>query len=299
MENINDTIIEYDLKLPENTYHQFCKNIYSQNGEDGILEQIFAELSIEKGLFCEFGATDGIFSSNTLNLFLKGWSGMLIEGDENKYKSLVNNFEKFKNVILVNKYIDNEYDTENSLNTILKKYNFPDDFDLLSIDIDCNDYYVWKNLLDFEPKVVIIEVNSYRDPLCIEYPKHKAYQETFDILEEWKPDRIKVGTSYLAMVKLGLDKNYIPISFTGNIIFVHKKYIDKLIKFPYIISTDPYNYLYLYTNLSLWENKWYTNTGLILNTAIRNYYKTFKNTNIDLEWVLNHMKEHDKNVWDY
>ena len=55
MGNIKITII--------NTYHKYCKNVHSQNGEDGIIEQLLKELNIKTGTFCEFGASDGINSS--------------------------------------------------------------------------------------------------------------------------------------------------------------------------------------------------------------------------------------------
>jgi hypothetical protein len=58
---INDRAYLYEQELPQNTYHQFCKNVYSQNGEDGIIEQLFKELKINNPICCEFGASDGIF----------------------------------------------------------------------------------------------------------------------------------------------------------------------------------------------------------------------------------------------
>jgi hypothetical protein len=101
------------------------------------------------------------------------------------------------------------------------------------------------------------------------------------------------------MVQLGIDKGYIPISFTGNIIFVSNNIINRLTDIPYIISNNPYDYLYLYTNLCMWNNTWHTNTCLIFNTAIRNYYITFKNKKFDYDWIYNNIKEYGDNIWNY
>lgn len=285
---MNDHPVLYKGEIPTGTYHQFCRNVYSQNGEDGILKQIFKELNIDKGYFCEFGASDGIKSSNTLNLMKKGWNGVLIEGNPQSFQQLQRNIPSGAvsvqsmtgTAILINKFICNESGQENSLDTILKSCNSPYDLDLLSIDIDRNDYYVWQNLDPiFQPKVVIIEVNSYRDPICEEYPHQSGYAGRDDPLRSWKPSRICEGTSFLPMIKLGLEKGYIPVSFTGNIIFVHKDYIDLLKEFPYKISDDPYDYIDLYTELSMWDNTWYTNPCLIYNTILRNSYIIDKRIN--------------------
>ena len=71
-------------------YEQYNKNIYSQNGEDGIIEELLHRLDISSGWVCEFGAWDGINLSNTFNLVKnKNFSAVYIEGDKNKYVDLL------------------------------------------------------------------------------------------------------------------------------------------------------------------------------------------------------------------
>ena len=65
-------------------YKTYSKNIYSQNGEDGIVEELLKRLNINNGWVCEFGAWDGINLSNTFNLVKKGFDAVFIEGDVNK-----------------------------------------------------------------------------------------------------------------------------------------------------------------------------------------------------------------------
>ena len=73
-----------------NFYEQYNYNIYSQNGEDGVIEELLNRLNITNGWVCEFGAWDGIHLSNTFNLIKnKSFNAVLIEGDKNKYIDLL------------------------------------------------------------------------------------------------------------------------------------------------------------------------------------------------------------------
>jgi len=296
-DNINDSRIVYNGNIPKNTYHQYCKNYYSQNGEDGIIEQLLKELNItENGYSCEFGASDGVFSSNTHYLIKnKNYNGLFIENNNALFNKLKETYSDNTKVSCYNETV-----TGDNLKKFLKLSNFPSDFDLLSIDIDSYDYEIWEKFDEYTPKIVIIEANSYRDPL-IEETNNKPtrdYERSVDPLNKYFKSRIAVGSSFMSLIKLGLSKNYIPVSFTGNIIFVHNSVINQIKNFPYIISNNPYDYLPLYTNLVMWDDKWYTNTLLIFNTSIRNYFLKFKNV-IGFDWVYENMIEYNYSVWDY
>ncbi|MDR3645990.1 MAG: hypothetical protein P4L22_00430 [Candidatus Babeliales bacterium] len=281
----SDDSFDYKFDLPENTYHKYCKNVYSQNGEDGILEQILKELEINNGTFCEFGASNGITSSNTYNLIKNhNFSGMAIELDQSLYQKCVETYKNFPNVQVFHGGVFYN-DLNNDLNSWLKKGNLPYDLDVLSIDIDYDDYFVWKNLTEFSPKIVIIETNPYRDPVFEELPGKPSSEYNIDLLKQWHPARIAAGCSFISAITLGLNKGYIPVSYTGNITFVRKDLVTKLHEFPYTISDNPYDYITLYTHLCLWGDKWKTNTGLILNIAIRDYYLKFNKKFIDLDWL--------------
>ena len=130
--NIPSNVISIPLlpnskeKLRYNIFSTFAKNIYSQNGEDGIIEELLKRLNIQGGWACEFGAWDGIFLSNCYNLILnKSFKGLLIEGNEKRFIVLKKNLEK-KNVILVNKYV--AFEGPNSVDNILESNNFNIDF---------------------------------------------------------------------------------------------------------------------------------------------------------------------------
>jgi hypothetical protein len=286
-----DLRFEYRSAMPQGTYHQYCKNIYSQNGEDGVIAQLFKELQITKGTFCEFGAADGIRSSNTYQLIREhGFCGMAIESEYSSYLQCVKNYSAFPEVQVFHGlvlYNDPQYD----LNAWLKKGGLAHDFDLLSIDIDSDDYYVWENLTDFAPKVVIFETNPYRDPIYDELPGIASQEYNIDPLKQWHPSRVAIGCSFISAIKLGLKKGYVPVAYTGNLTFVRKDLIHQLKQFPYLLSEDPYDYIGLYTHLVLWQNQWYTNTGLILNAAIRDYYLEFHKKEIDPSWLNKRMHQ--------
>ena len=80
--------------MVENQYYfKYAKNIFSQNGDDGIIEKIFEHLKINDGVVVEFGAWDGIYLSNVYNLWKnKNFSALLIESDEGKANEMLGMF---------------------------------------------------------------------------------------------------------------------------------------------------------------------------------------------------------------
>lgn len=188
------------------------KKIFSQKGEDGIIEKIFDELKIKNGHCVELGAWDGVKYSNVYHLIKnKNWSATMIEADEEKYGELVENMEEF-NVKSVKKMVTLEED--NNLNNILKSCDVNKDFDLLSLDLDGCDYWIWHDL-KFEPKVVIVEYNSnWEKDVTIKYdPKHF-----------WDGTQY-YGASGSALNKLAESKGYELIAHVpnANLIFIKKE----------------------------------------------------------------------------
>lgn len=84
----------------------YRKNIYSQNGEDGILTEIIRRLKINNaGWVCEFGAWDGKHLSNTFALVEKGWEAVYIEGDPGKYTDLLDTAKIYDNIIPIQEFV--------------------------------------------------------------------------------------------------------------------------------------------------------------------------------------------------
>lgn len=184
---------------------KYSKDIYSQNGEDGIINFILDKIKPnEPGFFVEFGGWDGKHLSNTYQLAEKGWSGLYIESDTERHKECIENTKMFKGrVKSINKEVS--INGESSLNTIFTNEKIDKDFDLLSIDVDGIDYYIWESLTTHNPKIVIIEINS-SIPIGAEQ-KH-------DMTHNYQ------GSSYTTTVNLGTLKGYKLLCCTGNLIFL-------------------------------------------------------------------------------
>lgn len=131
----------------------------SQCGEDGIIEKILDLIPEKDGWCVEFGAWDGLYLSNTLNLIPNhGYKAVLLEGDPVKFRELTRNFSNNSGVIPIQAMVC--FSLNHSLDHVLRETNIPLDFDLLSIDIDGNDYHVWSAICTYRPKVLCIEFNS-------------------------------------------------------------------------------------------------------------------------------------------
>lgn len=195
------------------TLLKYSSNRHSQNGEDGILEEIFKRLAIKTGWFVEFGAWDGKHLSNTYALLEEGWKGVDIEGEPERYKELEKTAAKFPSQLqTIETFVEPQ--GKNSLNALLKKTSLPKGFDLLSIDIDSHDWWIWEPFSQFNPKVVVIEINSG-------FPPGKEYVQPLNLTK-------RIGTSFTSMLRLGREKGYTLVCHTGNMIFVRNDLAGKL-----------------------------------------------------------------------
>lgn len=189
---------------------KYKKNIYSQNGEDGIIEYLLSKIPNDKWC-CEFGAWDGKHLSNTFNLVENSdYNSVYIESDVNKFKDLLKTKSQFPKIIAKNKLIDLENST---LDKILSETNIPIDFDILSINIDGLDYSIWESLTKYTPKIVVIEINSSLDPNVILEGDNLSIE-----------NQIKFGTNFMTCYNLGVEKGYTFMCHTGNMIFINSKY---------------------------------------------------------------------------
>jgi hypothetical protein len=190
----------------------YRENNYSQLGEDGIIEEICRRLGIKEGWFVEFGAWDGKHLSNTYNLLAnKGWQGVLMECDPERYKALLHTKEAFP-TRLYTFCTKVGFEGESRLDNLLANTPIPRDFELLSIDIDSYDWQVWNALEKYRPRIVIIESNATIPPGIIQIHNPPA----------------SYGASFTALVNLGKSKGYQLVCHTGNCLFVRDELVPKL-----------------------------------------------------------------------
>jgi hypothetical protein len=204
---------------------KYKKNIYSQNGEDGIISELLKRTGLNKSKnkwCCEFGAWDGKHGSNTYNLLEKNnFKAVYIEGDKFRFKKLKELSLKIKDLYPFNKYVSHKNNSKNKLDKILSKTTIKKNFEVLSIDIDSYDLDVWESLKFYSPEIVVIEINSGLKPGI--YQKHS---------------KIRSGNSFSSTLIVAKKKGYTLVSHTGNCIFIKKKYLQK-IKLPVKFISNP------------------------------------------------------------
>ena len=177
--------------------------MYGQFNEVKIIKKIYEKYDFPKTCI-EFGAYDGITNANTFYFWKKkGFKSLLIEADPNLFKLLEKNANQ--NCIIVNDFVSRK----NSLQKIIKKYNFPDKIGILSIDIDSNDLEIFKSINHSSTFIVIIEFNN-QFPVWVDY--------------EDPSDCIIFRHSTLAVVNYAERKGYKLLDVKGpNLILINEK----------------------------------------------------------------------------
>lgn len=197
---------EWLAAIPERhrTINEHELAVHSQNGEDGILLHIFSVVGALNHRFVEFGVGDGS-QCNTANLAINfGWKGLLIEGNRNLAQRAKRYYQRQPG-LAERVIVRGEVVTAENINQILADEGVEGEIDLLSIDVDGNDYWIWRAITAIYPRVVVIEYNASlgRDrPIVVEYDgsadhrskHHSGYYH---------------GASLVALTKLAIEKGYV------------------------------------------------------------------------------------------
>ena len=198
------------------------RNVFTQFGEDGIIDYLFKKLDIQDGgTCCEFGAWDGKHISNTFRLVKEhAFRALYIEGDPVKYTDLLKTCDEYSNITPVCEMVSD------NLDAIFERSGFPFDIDLLSIDVDSIDYEIWRDTHKVNPKVVIIEPDN-KVPSWIKKPVYDPAQ----------------GANYWILTELGKEKGYTLVCNTSNLIFVRNDVMRDTIEvddrlFPWHLSAE-------------------------------------------------------------
>lgn len=162
-----------DLRAAEN-------RITSQQGEDGVIQAIFNEIGETNRVAVEFGALDNE-TDNTLFLEKLAWKVYKINGEKLSDK------------------VHKAWMTAENCNEVFVTLRIPEEFDLLSIDVDFNDYYIWE-ALTYRPRVLVIEHNA-------SIPPDEARVVRYESKRGWDGTNY-FGASLLALEKLSKKKGY-------------------------------------------------------------------------------------------
>ena len=199
--------------------------VFSQNGEDGIIQEIFNRIGTTNKYFVEFGVTDGL-ETNSLLLLYKEWKGLWIDGNSEDIKKINARFSDFIKDGRIT--VKEQFITAENIESIFKSADVPVDLDLLSIDIDYNTYYVWEAITNYKPRVVAIEYNAI-------FPPDSHFVVKYDAKRMWDGTTY-FGASLLALEQLGKSKGYnlVGCVFTGtNAFFVREDLTADLFEKPF------------------------------------------------------------------
>jgi hypothetical protein len=143
-------------------FEQYEKKIYSQQGEDGIIEHIFNVIGTTNKVAAEIGMAVNFPECNTYNLGTLGWNTFWFDMQMIDVSKIPPNGVFVKNKV-----------TADNVVGLFEKVSVPIEMDLLSIDIDSNDYYIREALDKYKPRVCIQEYNGCFDG-AVEYimPRH-------------------------------------------------------------------------------------------------------------------------------
>jgi glycosyltransferase involved in cell wall biosynthesis len=174
----------------------FERKLSSQNGEDGIINELFRRIGVTDSFFVEFGVQDGL-ECNTRYLAMKyDWSGILMECDPAQFARLQETYRATPRVKTIQAFVTRENACE-----LFSQAGIPQEFDLLSIDIDGNDYWVWEALAaHYRPRVVVIEINPA-------YPPPRRWVMEYNPAHAWRFDNY-FGASLESMNALGKRLGY-------------------------------------------------------------------------------------------
>jgi hypothetical protein len=198
-----------DRRCPSNL-RNFEARVFSQYGEDGILAEIFARIG-EVGKFAvEFGIEDGRECNARRLIEERGWSALLIEGNR-PYSEAARARYAGRPVQVMQRFLAAE-----TILATLAEAGVPAEFDLLSIDVDGNDYWLWQTILAaHRPRAVVIEYNG-------RWPPPKVWVMPYDPNHRWDSS-VAYGASLAALERLGARKGYtlVACGFAGvNAFFV-------------------------------------------------------------------------------
>lgn len=174
--------------------------VFSQRGEDGIIQYLINKIEIPNKIFVEFGVETYTESNTRFLLINNNWSGLVIDGSKDHINFIKSDYIYWKyDITAVQSFI-----TKDNIDKLISDYTKIEDIGVLSVDIDGNDYWVWEKIETIKPRIVICEYNSaFGDSKKVTVP----YKSDFVRSKEHYSD-LYFGTSLAALCDLGEQKGY-------------------------------------------------------------------------------------------
>ncbi len=188
--------------------HEVEFSVFSQWGDDGIIQYLVDTLNIENKTFVEFGVENYIESNTRFLLINNNWSGLVIDGSAENVEYIKKDDVSW----LYDLHAMEAFITKENINLLLSNLPFGQKIGILSIDIDGNDYWIWKEISVVDPDIVIVEYNSIlgcKRPLTLPYSSDYVRKRKY-------PDMNYYGTSLMSICDLAQTKGYTFVGCNSN-----------------------------------------------------------------------------------
>jgi hypothetical protein len=201
---------------------EFC--VYSQWGEDGIIDWLIDRLPGIPPTFIEFGVENYQESNTRLLLQLRNWRGLVLDGSQKHIDDIKGQEIYWKHELsAVCAFIDKD-----NINGLISNAGLSGDVGLLSVDIDGNDYWVWQAIEIVNPVIVVCEYNAVLGDIhSVSVPYQATFQRT-----KADPSNLYFGASIRALIALGKSKGYTFVGSTStgaNAFFIRNDYADLVV----------------------------------------------------------------------
>lgn len=175
-------------------------SVFSQWGDDGIINWLIQNIPIKNKVFLEIGTEDYIESNTRFLLKYRNWNGYIIEGNKDHVKNIKKQTVHWKyDLNVCQKFI-----TKENINNTIKSLNLKSEIGLLSLDIDGIDYWILKKLPEKFSKIAVIEYNAnFGSELEISVPNIPNFNRT-----DYHHSNLCFGASLKAIINLMKSKGY-------------------------------------------------------------------------------------------
>jgi hypothetical protein len=198
---LREQYIDALLKSPKyaepGSLNRFEFGVFSRHGQDGIIAEIFRRIGSGSKTFVEIAAGNGV-ENNTCYLLRQGWKGGWVECGKKELATISNQFTK--ELCCGDIVLEEAAVTAENIDEVIGRMNVPTDFDLFSLDIDRNTYWVWKAMEHFRPHVVVVEYNAT-------VPPPVEWVVDYDATKFWNGSSY-LGASLQSLQLLGEAKGY-------------------------------------------------------------------------------------------
>jgi hypothetical protein len=197
--------------------------VFSQWGEDGIIQHLVRRVPVQRPIFVEFGVENYVESNTRFLLTHNRWSGLVMDGS-------AENIDYIKRDAIywaTNLKAEHAFITRENINELLARSGIAGDIGLLSVDIDGNDYWVWEAIDSISPRIVVCEYSSQFGPTA---EVTTPYDPKF-VRGEAHFSKIYYGASISALAALGRRKGYSIVASNGagnNVFFVRDDLLGDL-----------------------------------------------------------------------